>query len=444
MNRYFCLHLHRLSLDFIIMIQKKVAIFTVGCKLNQYESEWMGESLEKYGFKRVDFSEKADIYLINTCTVTSQSDYSTRQAIYRAFRKSPDSRIVTVGCYSALEPEYLENLPGVSLVLGNEEKKSIGKIILERLYNEKPEIQEEKFRVEGRFKHTRALVKIQDGCNQTCAYCVVPKVRGREWSRNADEIVEEITGLRERGFKEVVLTGVHTGKYAYNSINLSALLQKILKESRIERVRLSSIEPGEIDDELIRIMAENSRVCSHFHIPLQSGSNRILSKMNREYRVEEYRNLVEKLSRKIEGISLGADVIAGFPGEKEDDFEKTCGFIQSIPLAYLHVFSYSDRKGTLASEMTDKISPQMIKKRSRILHQTGKEKWEKHLDSFIDREMEILVENNKDKNSNRLIGMTGNYMRVLIENKEDFKNRLLTIKVKERKDKYLVGEIIYG
>jgi len=426
------------------MNKRKVALFTIGCKLNQYETEWMGESMEKAGFKRVDFSEKADLYIINTCTVTAQSDYSSRQAIYRAFKRSPFSRIAVVGCYSEVEPELLKELPGVCLLLGNEEKKRIGEIILERLYCQKPEIKEEKVKVAGRFKHTRALVKIQDGCNQNCAYCIVPRVRGKERSRDVNEIIEEIKSLKDNEFKEVVLTGVHIGKYFQEGLNLSGLLKRILSETEIERIRLSSIEPKELSEELINLLSQEKRLCRHLHIPLQAGSDEILNKMKRNYTLKECRDLIQKIYNGVKDITLGADVMAGFPGEKEKDFEKTCEFIQSIPLAYLHVFSYSDRKGTLASQMQDKLKPQTIKKRSKLLHQIGKEKWEEHLNYFISRKMKILVESSRDKNSGKLAGLTDNYIRVLIEGSEDLINKILPVKTIEREGKYLIGTIEHG
>ncbi len=400
----------------------------------------MGESLEKAGFKRVGFSEQADLYIINTCTVTAQSDYSSRQAVYRAFRRSPDSKIAVVGCYSEVEPELLDKLPGVALVLGNEEKKSIGEVILERLFSETSKINEQKNRIAGRFKHTRALVKIQDGCNESCAYCIVPRARGNERSRDAKEIVEEIKGLRDKRFKEVVLTGVHIGKYSQDGLNLTALLKKILSETQVERIRLSSIEPKELDEGLIRLLVEEKRICRHLHLPLQAGSNEILTRMRRNYTVEEYRDLIYDVSNRIENVTLGADVMAGFPGESEEDFEKTCGFILSSPLSYLHVFSYSDRRGTLASEMKDKLTPQVIHKRSEILHQIGKEKWEKHLERFTGKKMEILVEGTKDKKTGRLIGLTDNYIRVLMEGDDGLKNKILQVKVVKREGKFLIGE----
>jgi threonylcarbamoyladenosine tRNA methylthiotransferase MtaB len=423
------------------MNQRKVALFTVGCKLNQYETEWMGESLEKVGFKRVGFSEQADLYIINTCTVTAQSDYSSRQAIYRTFRRSPGSKIAVVGCYSEIEPDFLNKLPGVSLVLGNEEKNRIGELILERLYSETSEINEQKNRIAGRFKHTRALVRIQDGCNESCAYCIVPRARGNEKSRDAREIVQEIKGLNDKGFKEAVLTGVHIGKYSQDGMNLTALLKKILFETQVERIRLSSIESKELDERLIRLMVGEKRICRHLHLPLQAGSNEILKRMRRNYTVEEYRDLIYDVSNRIENVTLGADVMVGFPGESEKDFEKTCGFILSSPLSYLHVFSYSDRKGTLASMMKEKLTPQIIHKRSEILHQIGKEKWEKHLETFAGEEMEILVEGNRDKSSGRLIGLTDNYIRILVKGDDGQKNKILKVKALKREGKFLNGEI---
>ena len=423
------------------MNQRKVALYTVGCKLNQYETEWMGESLEKAGFERVGFSEQADLYIINTCTVTAQSDYSSRQAVYRAFRRSPGSKIVVVGCYSEVEPDLLNQLPGVALVMGNEEKMRIGEVILERLYSKTSEMNEQKNRIAGRFKHTRALVKIQDGCNESCAYCIVPRARGNEKSRDANEIVDEIKGLRDKGFKEVVLTGVHIGKYSKNGMNLLLLLKKILDETQVERIRLSSIEPKELNEELIELLFQEKRLCRHMHLPLQAGSNEILKRMRRNYTVEEYRDLIQEVFDRIEGVTIGADVMVGFPGESEEDFEKTCGFILSSPLSYLHVFSYSDRKGTSASKMEDKIAPQVIHKRSEILHQIGKEKWEKHVERFAGEKMEILVESTKDKKTARLIGLTDNYIRILVNCDEELKSRILTVKAVKREGKFLTGEI---
>jgi len=401
----------------------------------------MGESLEKVGFKRVGFSEQADLYVINTCTVTAQSDYSSRQAIYRAFRRSPGSKIAVVGCYSEIEPELLSKLPGVSLVLGNEEKNRIGEVILERLYSESSKKNGQKKRVTGRFEHTRALVKIQDGCNKNCAYCIVPTARGGERSRDAREIVEEIKGLRDKGFKEMVLTGVHIGKYTQEGMDLTILLKKILGETQVERIRLSSIEPKELDENLIKLLAEEKRICRHLHLPLQAGSNEILKEMRRNYTVEEYRDLIQKVSGRIEGLTIGADVMVGFPGESAEDFEKTCTFILFSPLSYLHVFSYSDRKGTLASKMQDKCAPKVVHKRSEILHQIGKEKWEKHLETFIGKKMEILVEGNRDKKSGSLIGLTDNYIRVLVKGEDEIKNKIISVKATKNEGKFLIGEI---
>ena len=261
-----------------------------------------------------------------------------------------------------------------------------------------------------------------------------------EKSRDAREIVQEIKGLNDKGFKEVVLTGVHIGKYSQDGMNLTALLKKILSETQMERIRLSSIEPRELDKELIELLSQERRLCRHLHLPLQAGSNDILKRMRRNYTAEEYRNLIQGVFDRIEGVTLGADVMVGFPGESEEDFEKTCEFILSSPLSYLHVFSYSDRRGTLASEMKDKLTPQVIHKRSEILHQIGKEKWEKHLERFIGKKMEILVEGNRDKKTGRLIGLTDNYIRILMEGDDGLKNKILQVKVVKREGKFLVGE----
>ena len=424
---------------------KRVAFFTVGCRLNQYETQAMAESLERKGFKRVDFSQPADLYLINTCTVTAQSDYSSRQAVYRAHRRSPHARILLTGCYAQLQPEFLKNLAGVSLVVGNEQKKNMVQIVTALLNNEEIDLrtgQWEGFELEvsDHFKHTRALVKIQDGCNDSCSYCVVPRARGKERSRKVKSILTEIQNLKRDGFKEVVLTGVHVGKYRKDGIGLSQLTKEILENTNIERIRFSSIQPKELNSELVDLISSEKRICPHLHIPLQSGDNRILEAMNRNYSVDYYRNLVEILKGKSPNMCMGADVIVGFPGEKDGEFENTCEFIESIPLSYLHVFSYSDRKKTASSLLPDKIDPRTIHKRSEILREIGRKKWEVFLNSFVGKELEILVEKKGNKKPKKLVGLSDNYIRVLVNADNNLVNKIITVNSLKREGKFLLGQ----
>lgn len=423
---------------------KRVALFTVGCKVNQYETQAMAESLERKGFQRVDFSEPADLYLINTCTVTAQSDYSSRQAIYRAHRRSPQARILVTGCYAQLQSELLRGLTGTTLVVGNEQKKDIAQIVSALLDHERVNLSKTTWEgfelgISSYFRHSRVLVKIQDGCNQSCSYCVVPAARGKERSRKVESIISEIENLVKNGFKEAVLTGVHVGKYQSNGTDLTRLTEHILEKTEMERIRFSSVQPKEFSDELIDLIKREKRICRHVHIPLQSGDDRILQAMNRNYSTTYYKELTENLAGKIPGLCIGADVIVGFPGEKDRDFENSCRFIQSIPLSHLHVFSYSDRPGTAASVLPDKIDPRKIHERSKLLHRIGGEKWVRFLDSFVGKRLKILAEKRRDKRTGKLIGLADNYARVLFDRDDSSTDRILNLDVFKREGKFLVG-----
>jgi threonylcarbamoyladenosine tRNA methylthiotransferase MtaB len=427
----------------------KVALFTIGCKVNQYETEAIAEKLESFGFERVDFSQTVDIYIINTCTVTKESDYSSRQAIYRARRRSPEAKIVVTGCYAQMEKEYLQDLPGVSLVVKQEDKGKLPFMVMEML-GQRTRVKEKEtgkeddtfgFGVQGLAKHTRALVKIQDGCENNCAYCIVPFARGKEKSRKVGEIIAEINALADNGYKEIVLTGVHVGRYDGDGMNLVGLSQEILKQTSVERIRYSSIEPKEISPELIDFISQSNRVCRHLHIPLQSGDDSILSEMQRDYTKDEYRNIVESISQAIPDVLIGADVIVGFPGEIDQQFENTCQFIRSSPVNYLHVFSYSDRKGTVASRMLGKVPPEVIHKRSEILHDLGKEKWQSFIDRFVGQRLNVLIENRRDRKTGLLTGLSDNYIRVLLNDDDSLKNTIVSIQISKREDNILIGTL---
>ena len=426
----------------------KVALFTVGCKLNQYETQAIAEELEESGFERVDFSTPAEIYVINTCTVTKESDYSSRQAIYRAKRRSPHAKIIVTGCYAQLGKEFLKKLPGVSLVVKQDQKGELTNLIANLFGDHTIKHREKKiddeffgFRVSEHAKHTRALVKIQDGCDKRCSYCVVPLARGREKNRDADSILAEINCLVKNGYKEVVLTGVHIGRYNKDGLNLVQLTERILSNTEVQRLRFTSIDPKEFSDELTDLISKSKRIAKHLHIPLQSGDDQILSLMKRDYTTAEYKKLLEKIKSAVREVMIGADVIVGFPGETDKQFENTYRFILSSPLDYLHVFSYSDRKGTVASELPNKIHPQIIHKRSEILHDLGRKKWEEYLDRFIGKTLDVLIEQKRDKKTGKLTGLSGNYIRVLFDGEDSLRNKITAVSILQREKGVLVGKM---
>jgi len=431
----------------------KVGLFTVGCKLNQYETQAIAEQLEECGFERVDFSQPAEIYVINTCTVTKESDYSSRQAIYRAKRRSPQAQIIVTGCYAQVEKEFLEKLPGVSLVVKQDQKGELANLVASLFGDDsiKPKQKEKEelfgFRVCKHAKHTRALVKIQDGCDKRCSYCVVPLARGKEKNREVDSILAEINCLVKNGYKEVVLTGVHIGRYKKDGLSLVYLTERILNDTKVQRLRFTSIDPKEFSDELIDLISKSNRpdasprIARHLHIPLQSGDDHILSLMKRDYTTDEYRKLLVKIKSAIPEAMIGADVIVGFPGETDRQFENTYQFILSSPLSYLHIFSYSDRKGTISSQLPDKVSPEIIHKRSEILHDLGRKKWENYLEGFIGKTLEVLIEQKRDRKTNKLTGLSDNYIRVLLDGADSLKNRIIPVSILKREENFLVGRI---
>ncbi|HEX9917470.1 MAG TPA: MiaB/RimO family radical SAM methylthiotransferase, partial [candidate division Zixibacteria bacterium] len=356
------------------------------------------------------------------------------------------AKIVVVGCYAQTEEEVLKTLPGVSLVVKNENKEEILRKIT-RLFDGDSLIENKipllnQIEVSGHTKHTRGLVKIQDGCNQACSYCIVPLARGPEKSRRLDSILSEIGNLDKNGFREVVLTGVHIGRYDFEGINLHQLLDEILKRTQIKRVRLSSIEPKEIADELIDLASNNDKICRHFHIPLQSGDDYILSRMNRNYTTGEYAELLDKIIKKIPDCLVGADVMVGFPEELESNFQNSLDFVLSQPINYLHVFSYSDRKGTVASKLPDKIPPHVIKKRNKLFRELGYKKWVNFIEKFIGKKLGVLIEKRRDKKTGKLTGLSDNYIRVLIDGEDRWMNQLVEVEITRREGRVLVGEFV--
>jgi len=422
----------------------RIGLRSFGCKLNQFETEFIREEFLRAGYLEVEFSQVADLYLVNTCSVTSQSDYHARQAIRRARRLSPSSLIIATGCYAQTNPAALAGI--ADLVLGNREKADVLRYLGEVNSGEKvytsPPSQFSTFppmAIGGFQGHTRAFVKIQDGCSTPCSFCIVPLARGRARSAPLEAILSQIESLTRAGYQEVVLTGVNIG---YLGPDLIELLKRLEGKDYPRRVRLSSIEPTDFTPELIDFVASSSKVCPHFHIPLQSGDKGILQLMNRQYDPKFYENLIWELNSKIPYAGIGADILVGFPGEKEEAFQNTYRLVEKLPLAYFHVFSYSPRKGTLAAEFPDQVDPPVKKRRSLLMRRLGMEKWRRFRERFLGQTLDILVE--KGKREGVYTGLAGNYIRAYIRGGEKLENRLVKVEASGLQEKGVWGELIEG
>jgi threonylcarbamoyladenosine tRNA methylthiotransferase MtaB len=407
---------------------KRVAITTLGCKTNQFESAAMIEQLEQTGYSVVPFKEKADIYIINSCTVTSRTDSETRRLIRRARRQNPLARIVATGCYAQVAPGELEMMPEVDCVLGNMEKQDIS-ALLETTGNQVSDIT--KGRESGMLKltsfaeHTRAFLQVQNGCNSFCAYCIVPYARGRSRSVLPAEVLDGVRSLAANGYKEIVLTGIHLGAYGLDlptPTNLTSLVREIEAGNLIPRLRIGSIEPNEIDDELLRLMAESKIICPHLHLPMQSGSDSILERMGRRYTVDYFRELVARVSVTIPDAFIGADVIAGFPGETDAEFKETIRVLEELPFSDLHIFPFSSRPGTRAAGMTGQLPPHLIKKRAARLRDIAEQKKKDFLGRSIGSKLNVLVQG-YDSHTGLCNGLSRNYLMVTFPGEEAFINR---------------------
>jgi len=414
-----------------------VAFFTLGCKLNQFESFDLEGQFTRRGYSVLPFRESASIYVINTCTVTGKSDYRCRQTIRKARRRNPDATVVAIGCYAQTQPGVLAGMPEVDFVLGNSEKSDIFRHLSlgdgERVrVSHLSEKQAAPFgEISGFGSHTRAFVKIQDGCDARCSYCIVPDARGPNRSRPTANVLAQVERLAAEGYREVVLTGVHLGTWGRDlspSDTLAALLARLVETPRPERLRLSSIEPTEFTPDLVKVLT-SERICPHLHIPLQSGSPRILRAMRRPYDPGLYAALVEKLSESIPDLGLGADIIAGFPGETGKEFEETVAFINRLPLSYLHVFPYSKRPGTVAAELPDQVGGEERERRAALLRKLGKDKAEAFRRERIGRSYTALIETQPDRETGLGKALTGNYLKVLVEAPEAAANTLRRIRI---------------
>jgi len=429
---------------------KKIACYTIGCRLNQYETERMAAALYPYGFRRAAPGEKADLYLINTCTVTHRADQSSRNIIRRAARENPAAKVVVAGCYVDSDPEIITAMKGVDITLHNKEKDFIADILPERLpelFNGRKPDPKQTTDITDFCGHNRAWLKISDGCNQRCAYCILPIVRGPLTNRPAADIIDEINRMVESGFEEIVITGLNMGMYKDREAdkpvkNLAALCRLIISDTDIPRIRLSSVEPQTVNDDLIKVFADSAgRICRHWHLSLQSGSSRVLKLMHRPYDREKFIERARSLKDALPNTVIGADIIVGFPGETEDDFNESKTLAELDLLDYLHVFSYSDRPGTEAREMQDKVHSEIIKERSSVLTAVSKQNRRKvHLKQQGEK-LGVIAENKK-RGGNFFWAVADNYLRVKMPESFEGGKQIVEVKITAAFDDYLEGELI--
>jgi len=413
----------------------KIAITTLGCKVNQYDSVTMQEALLAKGFQIVDFTTIADVYIINTCTVTHKTDYQSRQLIRRAQKRNPNARIIVTGCYAQVAPEVLADMPGVSLIVGNAQKDNIADFITDDTDEISPGIVVSDINKETSFRepslqsfsnHTRAFLKIQDGCASFCSYCIVPYARGKPRSLPIEETINRLFTLANAGYKEIVLTGIHLGAYGIDHTpqsNLLALVKLIESEKPVPRIRLSSLEPMDITNDLVDFLGTADTICPHLHLPLQSGDDEILKRMNRTYHASEFKKLVTTLNAKIPDLCLGTDVIVGFPGESDEHFNNTYTLLKELPIHYFHVFPYSKRRKTRAATFSHQIPQKIIKERSDLLRNLDCSKRFAYYSEYIGGIVDVLIEGKRDKEYQCLKGRSRNYIPVLLQGSDSLKNR---------------------
>lgn len=427
----------------------KVAFHTLGCKVNQYETEAMEELFKKRGYEVVLPDDIADIYIINTCTVTNLGDRKSRQFIRRAKKLNEESIIAVVGCYSQTAPDEVEKIEDVDIIIGTTDREKIVDLCEEVkrtkkriniVRNIKSYKQFEDLSIDNVKSKTRAYIKIQDGCNQYCSYCIIPYARGPIRSRKIENIISEAEKLAQANFKEVILTGIHVASYGKDLKNISLLdvIEQISKVDGIERIRLSSMEPTFIDENFMKSAVEIKKLCDHFHLSLQSGSDSVLKRMNRKYTTNEYRKIVELIRNYMPNAGITTDIIVGFPGETEEEFYETYNFVKEIGFSRIHVFKYSPRKGTPASKFSNQIHGNIKHRRSEELIHLGNELMDAFNERFIDKTVDVLFEEEKD---GFFEGYTTNYIRVKVESNKNIQGEILPVKIIGKENDILIGKI---
>ncbi|MBE6055238.1 MAG: tRNA (N(6)-L-threonylcarbamoyladenosine(37)-C(2))-methylthiotransferase MtaB [Clostridium sartagoforme] len=433
----------------------KVAFSTLGCRVNVYESEAMAEKFIREGFEVVEANEVADVYVINTCTVTNMGDKKSRQIISRARRLNENAVIAVVGCYSQIAPKEVSEIPGVDVVLGTRNKGDVVYYV-----NKAKEEGKSQVHVEGVLKNkkfeelnieeyqdkTRAFLKIQDGCNRFCTYCIIPYSRGSVCSKDPKKVIEEVNKLAEHGFKEIILSGIHTASYGLDlegSVNLIDIIDEIEKVEGIERIRIGSIEPAFFTPEVIEKIKGFKKLCPHFHLSLQSGCDATLKRMNRRYTAEEYAASVELLRNTLPDVSITTDVIVGFPGETEEEFNETYEFLKNLKLTKTHVFKYSPRKGTRAADMEDQIDGSIKEKRSKLLIELSNKNEKEFIEKYIGKEMDVLVESELKCQPGVYEGYTRNYIKVHLPcTCTDITGKIVDIEIEKVENEFGIAKLL--
>jgi len=434
----------------------KFSIITLGCKVNQAESDCIAHNFTASEWFPTQNREQADVCIVNTCAVTQKACTQSRQAVRKAIRSNPNAQIVVTGCYAQTAPHEINQINGVNYIVGQGEKHTIKQrlqtgavsptddpITICGDISEKRTFEPAKPAAQAR--RTRPFLKIQDGCDAFCTYCIVPYARGRSRSMILEDVMEGIRQLAAVGYHEVVLTGIHLGAYGKDlsaGSNLSALLHRIENSKPIERVRLSSIEPMELTDEIVKQVADSDVFCRHFHIPLQSADDRILKRMGRPYSCKTFNDLILRIRDLMPDAAIGVDILVGFPGENQTAFENTYALIEQLPISYLHVFPYSPRPGTPASGFPDKVRSEVIQERSEQIRRLGNKKRMEFYRSFIGKPVGLLIETQRDRKTGLLKGISSNYLPVFLEGGDDQKNQMVDVKIEKIADNQLFGMIL--
>lgn len=424
---------------------KKAALHNLGCKVNAYETEAMQEMLEKAGYEIVPFKEGADIYIINTCTVTNIADRKSRQMLHRARKMNPDAIVVAAGCYVQAQAEKQEIDPCIDIVLGNNRKKDLITVLEEYQKNKAEDTCLEEVEDISRTReyeplsltrpgdHTRAYIKVQDGCNQFCTYCIIPYARGRVRSRTVEDVIREVRSLAENGYREVVLTGIHLSSYGIDfdgERHLLELIRAVHEVDGISRIRLGSLEPGIVTEEFAEAIAALPKMCPHFHLSLQSGCDATLKRMNRRYTSGEYYEKCQILRKYFDHPALTTDVIVGFPGETEEEFRQSMEFVDKVDFYETHIFKYSKREGTKAAVMEGQVSEQVKARRSALMISLGEKKRKAYEESFVGKEVEVLVEEPAVIEGRTVqTGHTKEYIKIALEQEEDLRNQIVKVRV---------------
>lgn len=429
---------------------KTFSILTLGCKVNQYESEAMAELFEKNGYIQVDNdTDVADVYIVNTCTVTNLSDRKSRQYIRRAKRENPDSTVAVVGCYAQVAPKEVEKIEGVDVVIGTSERSKIVDLIEEAKEEDKKinivrDIKKDRdfqfIKIDENFHKTRSYMKVQDGCNRYCTYCIIPYARGTIRSRRIGDCVREAIRLANAGYKEIILTGIHVGSYGVDlgPVRLIDLIEAIAEVDGIERIRLSSVEPNIISEDFMRRAIACSKLCDHFHLSLQSGSNKVLKDMNRHYNRGEFIEKTKIIKKYMPYAGLTTDIIVGFPGESDEDFEDSMSIVREVEFSKVHVFKYSKRKNTPAADRADQVDGNIKIKRSEELIKLQDQYLKKFREKNMPRSLKVLFE---EFDQGYYFGYTDNYIRVKVKSDKDLINKILDVKLVDNEEVAL-GELV--